>query len=76
MKIDARFVKQCAGMIVGGVIFAWSAMDMGRIDGLKEGKWLQAGWTTRAIKDVYEKEKADDMINRVNAKFHEYVSEK
>ena len=47
-------------MIVGGVIFAWSAMDKGRIDGIKEGKRLQAGWTTQAIEDVYEKEKADD----------------
>lgn len=27
MKIDARLVKQSVGMIVGGVIFAWSAMD-------------------------------------------------
>lgn len=43
MKIDARLVKQSVGMIVGGVIFAWSAMDKGRIDGIKEGKWLQAG---------------------------------
>lgn len=38
MKIDARLVKQSVGMIVGGVIFAWSAMDKGRIDGIKEGK--------------------------------------
>lgn len=51
-------------------------MDKGRIDGIKEGKRLQAGWTVRAIEDVYEKEKADDIINRVNAKFHEYVNEK
>ena len=43
MKIDARLVKQSVGMIVGGVIFAWSAMDKGRIDGIKEGKRLQAG---------------------------------
>ena len=76
MKIDARLVKQSVGMIVGGVIFAWSAMDKGRIDGIMEGKRLQSGWTTRAINDVYEKEKADDIINRVNAKFHEYVNEK
>ena len=76
MKIDARLVKKSVGMIVGGVIFAWSAMDKGRIDGIMEGKRLQSGWTTRAINDVYEKEKADDIINRVNAKFHEYVSEK
>lgn len=76
MKIDARLVKQSVCMIVGGVIFAWSAMDKGRIDGIKEGKKLQAGWTTQAIKDVYEKEKADDIINRVNAKFNEYVNEK
>lgn len=76
MKIDARLVKQSVGMIVGGVILAWSAMDKGRIDGIKEGKRLQAGWTARAIEDVYEKEKADDIINRVNAKFHEYVNEK
>ena len=27
MKIDARLVKQSVGMIVGGVIFAWSAME-------------------------------------------------
>ena len=40
MKIDARLVKQSVGMIVGGVIFAWSAMDKGRIDGIKEGKRL------------------------------------
>ena len=76
MKIDARLVKQSVGMIVGGVIFVWSAMDMGRIDGIMEGKQLQSGWTTRAIKDVYEKEKADDIINRVNSKFDEYVSGK
>ena len=76
MKIDARFVKQCAGIIVGGVILGWSAMDMGQIDGIMEGKQLQAGWTTRAINDVYEKEKADDIINRFNAKFNEYVNEK
>lgn len=78
MKIDARLVKQSVGMIVGGVIFAWSAMDKGRIDGIKEGKRLQAGWTTRAIEDVYEKEKekADDIIDRINAKFDEYVNEK
>ncbi len=75
MKIDARLVKQSVGMIVGGVIFAWSAMDKGRIDGIKEGKRLQAGWTVRAIEDAYEKEKADDIINRVNAKFNEYVNE-
>ena len=56
MKIDARLVKQSVGMIVGGVIFAWSAMDKGRIDGIKEGKRLQAGWTERAIEDAYEKE--------------------
>lgn len=49
MKIDARLVKQSVGMIVGGVIFAWSAMDKGRIDGIKEGKRLQAGWTVQAI---------------------------
>lgn len=76
MKIDARLVKQSVGMIVGSVIFAWSAMDKGRIDGIKEGKRLQAGWTTRAIKDVYENEKADDIIDRINAKFDEYVNEK
>ena len=76
MKIDARLVKQSVGMIVGGVIFAWSAMDKGRIDGIKEGKRLQAGWTVRAIEDAYEKEKADDIINRVNAKFIEYINEK
>ena len=51
-------------------------MDKGRIDGIKEGKRLQAGWTTRAIKDVYENEKADDIIDRINAKFDEYVNEK
>lgn len=50
--------------------------EKGRIDGIKEGKKLQAGWTTQAIEDVYEKEKAGDIINRVNAKFHEYVNEK
>ena len=53
MKIDARLVKQSVGMIVGGVIFAWSAMDKGRIDGIKEGKRLQAGWTTRALSLIH-----------------------
>ena len=57
MKIDARLVKQSVGMIVGGVIFAWSAMDKGRIDGIKEGKRLQAGWTVQAIEDVYERKR-------------------
>lgn len=76
MKIDARLVKQSVGMIVGSVIFAWSAMDKGRIDGIKEGKRLQATWITRAIKDVYEEESADDIIDQVNAKLNEYVSKK
>jgi hypothetical protein len=76
MKIDARLVKQSVGMIVGGVIFAWSAMDKGYVDGLKRGKRLQATWTTRAIKDVYEEESADDIIDQVNAKLNEYVSKK
>ena len=43
MKIDARLVKQSVGMIVGGVIFAWSAMDKGRIDGIKERGFRQDG---------------------------------
>lgn len=32
MKIDARLVKQSVGMIVGGVIFAWSAMQLMRTE--------------------------------------------
>ncbi len=76
MKIDARLVKQSVGMIVGGVIFAWSAMDKGRIDGIKKGRRQQAKWTTRAICDAYDMEDACNIINRVNAKFHEYTGKK
>lgn len=76
MKVDARLVKQSVGMIVGGVIFAWSAMNKGRVDGIKEGQRLQAKWTTRAVYDVYEMEDACNIINRVNDKFHEYAGKK
>lgn len=74
MKIDAKRVKQIVGMIVGGTIMAWSAMDMGRDGGLKDGAWLQAEWVSKAIVETYSEKVAGDIRNNINAKIGEYMS--
>lgn len=76
MKINANRVKQIVGMIVGGTIVAWSAMDMGRDGGLKDGAWLQAEWVSKAIAETYSEEVACGIRNNINTKIGEYMSRK
>ena len=57
MKIDARLVKQSVGMIVGGVIFAWSAMDKGRIDGAWNKIHETGGWNYK--RDLFDRTSGD-----------------
>ncbi len=92
MKIDKRTVMQYVGMIVGGAICIACAMDQGSVDGIRKGydDGIRKGYddgirdgaigearsVSRAIYDAYEKEQADDIKNRVNAKFDEYASKK
>lgn len=84
MKIDKRTVMQYVGMIVGGAICIACAVDQGSVDGIRkgyddgirDGAIGEARSVSRAIYDAYEKEQADDIKNRVNAKFDEYASKK
>lgn len=74
MKIDAKRIKQVVGMIVGGTIMTWSAMDMGREGGLTDGAALQAEWVSKAIAETYSRETACTIRNNINAKIGEYMS--
>lgn len=76
MKIRVKSVKQYAGILIGGFIMIFSAMDMGHEDGLRDGAQRQAEWTSRAIAEAYDRKTASHIRNDINAKFIEYINRK
>ncbi len=76
MKVNANFIKQCAGIIAGGVIFGLSAMNMGHESGLYDGANIQADFTMKALNEAYGQEKASEIRRDLNAKIGEYKNRK